>query len=621
MTSARSLRAQLMRASMTTTGVALLVSAVAMLTYEYFSFRGERELDLRAQAEMVAKAVEPALLFQDPKSADLQLESLREKQGLLLAEVFDSRGAPFAKYPPDTGRISRKVPPLYSWDAPGSRYTGSTLELAYGVEHEGERVGMVYLVVEHDITGRIINYATILIAVVVGGLALAWLVFGRLQRVVIDPLLTVTEVALQVMDQRDWSLRAPLTSSSREVEVLVNSFNRMLAEVQIAQSSLLGADRKKDVFLATLAHELRNPLAPMTMAVHILQRANAPPAVRQKSVEILSRQLKQATRLIDDLLDVSRIATGKLSLRSEPVDLANVVRLAAELFEPIARDRNLSLKSLLPSEPCMVSGDSARLQQIFTNLLANACRYTPEGGRIEVSLTHEMNWVRVSVSDTGIGIDPSMQEAVFELFEQADKRLERGNSGLGLGLTLARQLVRLHRGAITLESEGEGRGAMFTVSLPRLAGSDREAQVTQEATRADRAAVPLSLVVADDNVDFALTLHGLLTARGHDVEVVHDGLVALQTILSKAPNVAILDIGMPGLNGYEVARRVRQSVAGRQLLLVAVSGWGQLTDKQRAEEAGFDHHLTKPIEIDQLVRLLEDQPLRHSNSVQSPNHQ
>lgn len=600
---ARALRAQLMRASLLTTAAALLLSAGLMLGYEYFSFRGERERDLRAQAELVARAVVPALLFSDAKSAELHLGSLRAKPGVRRAVVYDMTGSRFAAFKADGGSPEETPSPL-PWNAAATRHAGSTLELVYPVDHDGERVGMVYLMAQHDIAARIANYAAILSGVVLAGLALAWIVFGRLQRVVTDPLSAVTRVAQQVMDQRDWRLRAPVVTSSEEIQVLVDSFNGMLTEMEAAQAQLLAADRKKDVFLATLAHELRNPLAPMTNAVHMLQRPTLAPAMREKSHDILARQLRHVVRLIDDLLDVSRVATGKLTLQPEQVDMTAIVKAAVELIEPVARDRRLLLKAHLPQVPCPVLGDSARLQQVFSNLLTNACRYTPADGRIDVTLEVVGEQVSVSVSDTGIGIEPSMQQAVFELFEQVDKRLERGNTGLGIGLTLARQLVLLHGGTLSLTSEGAGRGSRFTVTLPRVAEAALVAGPGDPVTPSSAGSAGLSLLIADDNIDFALSMQAILELQGYEVQVVNDGELALKTCLTARKDVAILDIGMPGLNGYDVAARLRDA-PGRPRVLIAASGWGRLEDKAKAQAAGFDHHLTKPFEFDQLIALLE----------------
>jgi signal transduction histidine kinase len=476
------LRARLMRASLLTTLVALLLSAGLLFAYEFRSYREERAADLRAQAELVAHTTGPALLFNDPASAQQQLSSLWQNRQLQMAVIYGAAGKVFAHY--KAGTLRDEVPPAQiPMPEPGTRYSGALLEVSQAVSHEGEKIGMVYLRAGHDLAGRLQDYATILAVVTALSLGLALGVFGRLQRVITRPLGEVTRVAEQVMAQRDWSLRAPLTDSG-DIAVLVDAFNRMLAEVQQrtgelehemaerrrAEAELREADHRKDVFLATLAHELRNPLAPMSSAVSLLRRPQAQPAVHARSLDILERQLRHMVRLIDDLLDVSRITTGKLALHREPVDLTAVVRAAIELIEPVARDKGLALQASLPALPCLLLGDGARLLQVVSNLLTNACRYTGPGGRVEVVLEcaeqAPQPQARIRVRDTGIGVEAGMQRRIFELFEQVDKSLERGNAGLGIGLTLARQLVQLHGGEIELYSAGLGQGSTFTVSLP-----------------------------------------------------------------------------------------------------------------------------------------------------------
>ena len=336
------------------------------------------------------------------------------------------------------------------------------------------------------------------------------------------------------------------------------------------------------------------------------RREGVAPAVREKALAILERQLRHVVRLIDDLLDVSRITTGKLSLQVSHVDLHQVLRSALELIEPTASARQLQVEASIPATACWLVGDSARLLQVFSNLLTNACRYTPEGGRIAVSLQSDGHEVRVDVSDTGVGIEPAMQDRVFDLFEQGDKSLERGNTGLGIGLTLARQLVLLHGGSISVASEGIGRGSTFTVRLPVAGGSPGQAPA------AARAPTPASLqdlrvLLADDNVDFALSLQTALEVTGMQVRTVADGQAALLAARAQPPEVAILDIGMPGLNGYDLAKALRADPATAEILLFAVSGWGQASDKELASQAGFDRHFVKPVPPEMLIEAISEE--------------
>jgi signal transduction histidine kinase/ActR/RegA family two-component response regulator len=607
------LRTRLTRASLLTTAAALLLDAALVIGYEFQRFRSEAIESLHTQQSILARAVAPSLVFNDPEAARQQLTSLAENPRVRLAEVFGAGGRPFARYlasPEDAARLpsANPLPRL------GSGFVGDDVEIAYDIFHDGERVGTLYLRGHSGVARRLAAYAAIQALVMAASMGLALSVFGRVQRRITEPIIRVAEVAQEVVERRDWRLRAP-SADTREIAALVDAFNRMLAEVgerttqlrreigerERAQGELLAADRRKDEFLATLAHELRNPLAPMTNAVTLLRRADGAPAVRDKALGILERQLRHIVRLIDDLLDVSRITTGKLSLLMEIVDLHAVLRSAVELVEPGARDRQLQLEAAVPEAPCWIVGDAARLLQVFSNLLSNACRYTPPGGRIRVAARCEDEVAVAEVADTGVGIDPSMHERIFDLFEQGDKSLERGNAGLGIGLTLARQLVLLHGGAIGVNSRGIGHGSTFFVRLPRTVD---EPAVERRPAPAAQPAAGRRVLVADDNVDFAGSLQAALEAAGIAATVVHDGRAALAQARGADFDAAILDIGMPGLNGYDLARALRGDAATARLVLLAVSGWGQAGDRDRAVAAGFDRHFVKPVPPDVLIAAL-----------------
>lgn len=616
---APTLRGQLTWAALLTTLVALVLSAGSLLAYEWSTYRGVWVEDLRTQADLIAHSSAAALIFNDRKSAQENLALLGQKPRIRAALILDASGRTFASYMADDRAASWPPGGPRLTSAVAYRFDGPTLQLAYPVLHDNERVGAVLLLARHDVWRRLRTYAAIEAGVMAAALALALLVFGRLQRRVTQPLASMARVAHEVMQRRDWHLRAPSTSNA-DIASLVDAFNGMLDEVeartgqleremaerQRAEEGLRAADRRKDEFLATLAHELRNPLAPMTNSMALLRMPGAGQGVRDKALGILERQLRQMARLIDDLLDVSRITTGKLLLRNENVDLRALLRAAVETMEPQAAERRLTLAAHLGPEPCAVVGDPARLSQVFSNLLNNACRYTPPGGRIDVEMHVGADAVEVAVRDTGIGVDPAMQERVFDLFEQADKSLERGNAGLGIGLTLARQLVQLHGGSIALHSDGLGRGACFTVRLPRPHSPVR-AVAGDEVPRAAGSAAALRVLLADDNVDFVQSLEVFLQAKGHSVQAVHNGDAALKAALAAPPDVVVLDIGMPGLNGYEVARRLRADPATAALTLVAVTGWGQAADREASAAAGFDHHLVKPVAPDDLLAMLMTQ--------------
>ena len=599
-----SLRQQLTRASMMTTLGVLLLCAAALVSYELVTYRRTWVADLRTQADLIAHASAASIVFDDPKTAGENLALLRLQRRVQAAAIYKADGNVFARY---AAAPSNAAPAAFdsSLRQNGFRFTGSTLEVAYPIVQDDEAVGVVYISAQHDVWSRVVSYAGIVLGVVALGALVAYLVFNRLQKRVTRPLLEMSNVARQVMQSRDWSLRAPPTEYE-DVGVLVDAFNGMLEECSARTRELEQADRRKDEFLATLAHELRNPLAPMANALALMRRAKDAPDVRERAFNMLDRQLHQLSRLIDDLLDVSRITTGKLSLHREPIDLMKLVERAVELLEPAALQKNLRLEWRPLDGAACVSGDAVRLSQVFSNLLNNASRYTPAGGRIDVAAERLDSTVEITVTDTGVGIDRANQGKIFELFEQVDKSLERGNTGLGIGLTLARQLVLLHDGEIRVHSAGLGQGSSFTVSLPLLSAplADEPA-----GTRvADRAAATATILLADDNVAFAASLAEVLELVGYEVEVVHDGAAALDAATARPPAIALLDIGMPNLNGYQVARQLRANPATSGIRLIAITGWGQERDKKEAADAGFDSHFTKPIEPDALIAAIRQAP-------------
>jgi signal transduction histidine kinase/ActR/RegA family two-component response regulator len=360
-------------------------------------------------------------------------------------------------------------------------------------------------------------------------------------------------------------------------------------------------DRRKDAFLAMLAHELRNPLAPVQVAARLLKQGTDRPEVLERARAVIERQTRHMARLVDDLLDVSRITRGKIELRRERTPLQLLIQRAAELAHPMLQARQHALTVACPERPLWLEVDPVRLEQVLVNLLNNAAKYTDPGGRIHVAVQAEGGAVQVSVRDTGIGIGPDMLPRVFELFAQERRASDRAQGGLGIGLTLVRQLVELHGGSVTAHSEGVGRGSEFRVSLPY---SELEAPPEAPAAHLDSHARALEVLVVDDNVDAAETLAELLQVWGHTVRVVHDGFAALEAAGAHAPDVVLLDIGLPRMDGFEVARRLRANPAHARCTLVALTGYGQSEDRARAHEAGFDHHLTKPVDLQVLARVL-----------------
>ncbi|HUR20001.1 MAG TPA: ATP-binding protein [Vicinamibacterales bacterium] len=369
-------------------------------------------------------------------------------------------------------------------------------------------------------------------------------------------------------------------------------------------ADLSHADRRKNEFLALLAHELRNPLAPILYAVDVLRRAGT------GSVQItgvIERQVGQMVRLVDDLLDVSRIGQGKIELRREQVDLTLIVEQAAEASRPLLQQSSLSLTIILPAVPLRVSADAARLTQVVGNLLNNASKFTPPGGQVWLVLERDDQGAVIRVRDSGIGIAPDELPRVFELFTQLDSGLDRAHGGLGLGLSLARRLVELHDGTIEASSPGLGQGAEFTVRL-RVCEDDRLLTLNAPATDDESAVTPRRILVVDDNEDSAECLALLLRAQGHQVRTANNGVEAVDAAIGFEPDAVLLDIGLPRLNGYEVAARIRALPFGNRVLLVALTGWGQEADRHRAAASGFDVHLVKPADQRTLNKLIARLP-------------
>lgn len=376
--------------------------------------------------------------------------------------------------------------------------------------------------------------------------------------------------------------------------------------------------RQKDNFLAVLAHELRNPLAPIRNALQVIRLSNREPALVEQMRAMAERQVGHMTRLVDDLLDLSRISRGLIRLMKSPLDVAQPVRQAVEGVQPLVQERGLNLSVSLPPEPVYVEADPTRLQQIVGNLLSNAAKYTDPGGRLLLTVKQEGGEMVLRVRDTGIGIDPDMLPRIFDLFVQAERRLDRSLGGLGIGLTLVRNLVKLHDGDVTAHSEGKGKGSEFVIRLPALTAAQKEElrRKPPEDQPPVAHSAPRRILVVDDNVDAAESLAVLLRMDGHEVRVACDGVEALQAAQADLPEMVVLDLGMPGMDGFEVARRLQTLPRSNEMLMVALTGWAQEEDRRRCYEAGFDGHLPKPVELDALRQFLAHPKLRKNPAPQ-----
>ncbi|HVJ68740.1 MAG TPA: ATP-binding protein [Caulifigura sp.] len=373
---------------------------------------------------------------------------------------------------------------------------------------------------------------------------------------------------------------------------------RASLSIQNAQlyEALRASDRRKDEFLATLAHELRNPLAPIRTGIEVLNAIGAQSQEASEIRKLMDRQITHMVRLVDDLMDVSRITRGRLELRKEVVDLESIVQNAVEASRPLMNEAGHRLKVLLPPTPLRLYVDPVRIAQVLSNLLSNSAKYTANGGEISLEASVDGQTLSIEVRDNGSGIPNESLNLVFDMFAQVDQHLGRSRGGLGIGLTIVKRLVEMHGGSVTVKSAGLGQGSEFHIELPILSQAIGPETGNTVAPNQGR----LRVLIVDDNVDAARTLFALLRQLQHDVHLAHDGESAVELAAQLRPDVILLDIGLPGLNGYEACRRIRQHSGGSEILIVALTGWGLEEDRNRSREAGFNHHMVKPVDLQSL---------------------
>jgi signal transduction histidine kinase len=430
------------------------------------------------------------------------------------------------------------------------------------------------------------------------------------------------------------TLNRVLQRANTELEQANRTLQSEVAERSRVERALKEADRHKDEFLAMLAHELRNPLAPILNAVQLMRKKPLGDPQLVWSRDVIERQLTHLSRLVDDLLDVSRITRGKINLSREPVEVAGLVARAVETVQPLIAERAHQFTVDVPDEPIRVFGDPLRLTQALGNVLANAAKYTERQGRISLGARQSDGMVEIRVRDSGIGIPADLLPLIFDMFTQLNHETGRSQSGLGIGLALVRKLLDMHGGTVTASSEGDGMGSEFLIRLPVMAndlarapavgdrhGNGRDTSTVVSTSAEADARAPLQvrrrILVADDNSDALESLATLLELGGHEVFSAANGALALECAERHLPEVALLDIGMPKLDGYEVARRIRAQPWGRRITLVALTGWGQDSDRRRSGEAGFDSHLVKPLDLDKLTELLGRLPVNVAEAADS----
>ncbi len=408
------------------------------------------------------------------------------------------------------------------------------------------------------------------------------------------------------------SRAVPLRNAEGKVMMWVGSNTEIHEQKQTAArlrqlaADLSEADRRKNEFLAMLAHELRNPLAPIQNALQVMRLTSGNGEAVRSASEMIERQVGQIVRLVDDLLDVSRMSRGKIELRRGRIELASTVNHAVEAVRPLCNSMNHELTVTLPQQPIYLNGDPTRLAQVVGTLLNNACKFTDKGGRIWLTVERGGEQAVMRVRDTGIGIAAEELPRIFEIFVQVDSSLERSASGLGIGLTLAKTLVEMHGGTMEVHSAGIGQGSEFVVRLPIMVDAPKpppEPTVSEPTTT-----TACRILVVDDNRDSATSLATLLKLTGNETHTAHDGLEAVEAAATFRPDVVLLDIGLPKLNGFEVARRIREQPWSKGMMLVALTGWGQDEDRRKSQEAGFDHHMVKPVDYAALMKLLASLP-------------
>ena len=619
-----SFRGKLMRVVLITTAIAVLVAGIAMLTRDLTVYRESWAIDLATQASVVALAIAPALEFNDRATAEQYLGALRARPRILLAALYDDHGLLYASYVREGEPPPPALPPKIGG---GVHISGERVDLIQPVGRDKEALGTLYLKAHYEIASRVYTYFGIFGLVMALSMVTAYALSRRLQRGITEPLESISVVAREIVDRRDYSLRARRFSDD-EFGLVVDAFNNMLQEVQVralaqedtnrrlqqeievreaAEDAMREADRRKDEFLATLAHELRNPLAPIRHAVKLLESSETAKPQQQWAREVIARQMQRMALMLDDLLEVSRITRGRLDLKPAVVSLDTLVSTAVETARPLIDSKEQRLTIRVPSNAIYLRVDPLRLSQSISNLLTNAAKYTDTAGNILLSVTLHDDEVRISVKDDGIGLAGDAIPKLFQMFSQVDSAIERAQGGLGIGLALVKGLIELHAGTVEVASAGIGHGSEFIIRLPStLLVSD--ALPTVAAAPAEPAPHPSRrhVLVADDNRDAADTLSLLLEMAGYTVTVAHNGREALQTLVDKLPDAAILDIGMPDLSGYEVARRFREQTGRPDVFLLAVTGWGQQDDIARAKSAGFDEHLTKPVDPDRVERMLRE---------------
>jgi signal transduction histidine kinase/ActR/RegA family two-component response regulator len=600
------IRRKLLVMTLTSTTVALAFASGGFLGWDVLQFRTQARRDMLAQSAIVAENSGAPLTFGDDRVADQILGALRVRPSVEMACLYQRGGAVLTGYQRDPGSACPGQPPA------GSTFGWRAFHIVTPVTVDREPVGTLYIRRGlRDMYDRIRVVAVTIVVLLLLGTAAAFLISARIQQSIASPLLQLADTAHAISQTRDYTLRAP-SASNDEIGVVMRSFNEMLDRITEALERERQVGRLKDEFLATLSHELRTPLTAMLGWTRMLRSSRLDAAMQAKALEIIERNARAQAMLVEDLLDMSRIVSGKPRLQIREADLAAIVDAAVEVVQPAAAAKRLELKVEIDIRPAMSYGDAGRLQQVVWNLLSNAVKFTPPDGQIRVRLECN-NGYTLSVQDTGSGIEPRYLPIIFEPFRQADGTSSREYGGLGLGLAIVKQLVELHGGTIEAHSLGRGTGATFTVHLPSVVPSSSAARAPHRSIeslpppRVDESLLHgLRVLVVDDEEDARMLLETALTQHGADVTTAASAADALAAIERHPPDMLLSDIGMPNEDGYSLIRdvRARPHARGGNIPAIAITAYASAGDRLAVEAAGFQAYIAKPFEVLEVAHLV-----------------
>ena len=597
------IRRKLLVATLASSATALVLASGGFLAWDITQFRQELQQDLDAQAAIVADNSAAPLTFNDTQAAGETLAVMRLRPRVVIACLYKGSQL-FATYHRDGGAGCPPSPPAQGATGRNS-YTVIT-----PVTVAGGTVGTLFISRDlEDLRDRVQVGAAAVVAFLLIALAASFLIAHRIQRVIAAPLLALAGTARTISTGQDYSVRVT-PESNDEVGVVIEAFNAMLDRISERNSELSRASRLKDEFLATLSHELRTPLGAVLGWTRVLRTTRAEGATRERALEAIERNARAQARLIEDLLEISRIVSGKLSLQVQPVDLAEIIDSAVEVVRPAATAKQIALTTDITVRPALTSGDAGRLQQIVWNLMSNAVKFTDAGGAARIRLTRTRGY-RIVVTDTGQGIDSRFLPHVFDAFRQADGTTTREHGGLGLGLAIARQLVELHGGTIKARSDGIGRGSTFQVDLPSVVVQPAAGSKAMAPSRGARSTEidhdvlrDVHVLVVDDEADARDLMEMVLSEYGAIVTAVDSAAAALAEIDRRVPDVLLSDVGMPREDGYDLIRRLRSRPAerGGGIPAIAVTAYASASDRESALATGYEAHVAKPFEPEALAQ-------------------